>query len=529
MDLWHEIRLGLGVALGVLAGAILCWALLRDRMYRSARGRRCVRCCHDMTGVPGRTCPECGTLAKSEKVLSGYRVRRGGIAMAVLITCAAIVTTYWSSVSNGKWMAFSPMWMKAAVWPELGTTDRVFEHLIQPLQGPMPNGVTKRLLAWSCERGMRSSQPRVVINAKILVLRTEADPALAAQVEQMGFDHSEVESERTSYRLRRAGSVAELSSVLRRGGPANFHAVAKAIERVGNIDPEGVLSLARLGPNPMQGSGFSDTIMIGLWSVVGQDARRTDLLFDQVLMAEDGSRLVHAPSGFSDRADLRAIVGRALARGHEIEQRVALSRWVWRLNDVESHRKRNGATDAEVLKDFQTWAPQFVAAMCDTCPELREAVRRDLSNLGDDRIEDLLLRRAATDPTARANILDVLSTRGYVRRVPISLAVREFALSFMRDPNKERRFTARRMLGGMPASLMPQLASVFDDPNPDVRRDAFELAENLQNWSDDLHASLQAIAQSPTRPEEDRVGAKRAVTAMEKRREELRANPPAIE
>src|SRR5688572_28644873 len=71
---------------GVGGVTLSLWALLWDR----ARGRRrCPSCWHDLAGVPGLRCPECGKEARSERRL--FRTRRRWRWVVVGIGLTAIV------------------------------------------------------------------------------------------------------------------------------------------------------------------------------------------------------------------------------------------------------------------------------------------------------------------------------------------------------------------------------------------------------------------------------------------------------
>ena len=87
-------------ALGV---GVTWWALFGDK----ARGRRCPRCFHDLSGTPGMTCGECGFEAPTEADLHRTR-RRWGLAAVSL--AAILAVTGWARLEmlNATWMGQVP-------------------------------------------------------------------------------------------------------------------------------------------------------------------------------------------------------------------------------------------------------------------------------------------------------------------------------------------------------------------------------------------------------------------------------------
>ena len=79
------------------------WALFGDK----ARGRRCPRCWHDLSGTPGMTCGECGFEARIEADLHRTRRRWG---MATLSLTAILAVTGWArlEVLNASWVGQVP-------------------------------------------------------------------------------------------------------------------------------------------------------------------------------------------------------------------------------------------------------------------------------------------------------------------------------------------------------------------------------------------------------------------------------------
>src|SRR5690606_28519676 len=88
--------LTLGVVLGLGGLGLGAWGLFGDR----PRGRRrCPACWYRMDGVRGRSCPECGRTARSERALLRTRRRWGWTAAGVLLVIAGAGLGGWS-----RWM-----------------------------------------------------------------------------------------------------------------------------------------------------------------------------------------------------------------------------------------------------------------------------------------------------------------------------------------------------------------------------------------------------------------------------------------
>lgn len=91
--------IGLGLAL---------WGWIGDR----SRGRRrCPRCWYDMTGVPGRRCPECGKEPATDRGLFKPRRRRWAIGVA-LVLLAPILAATGARFGRPVWYAMLPTWTK---------------------------------------------------------------------------------------------------------------------------------------------------------------------------------------------------------------------------------------------------------------------------------------------------------------------------------------------------------------------------------------------------------------------------------
>ncbi len=106
----------IGIALGGMGVLVIALALFRDK----ARGsRRCPKCWYDMSGAATLQCPECGSVARTERDL--YRPRRrwkrAGFG-AALLTLALIVAAV-PSYQRG-WPSLLPGWLLVYVAPAQG-------------------------------------------------------------------------------------------------------------------------------------------------------------------------------------------------------------------------------------------------------------------------------------------------------------------------------------------------------------------------------------------------------------------------
>src|SRR5262245_33304198 len=95
-----------GIGLGAAALASLTWSLFSDRP--SGR-RRCPTCWYDMSAVPGLTCPECGSTARSERGLFRTRRRWRSAAAATLVILGAVITSSAPRILADGWGAIVPL------------------------------------------------------------------------------------------------------------------------------------------------------------------------------------------------------------------------------------------------------------------------------------------------------------------------------------------------------------------------------------------------------------------------------------
>lgn len=415
-------------------------------------------------------------------------------------------------------MAIAPLWLRAAVWPEFGTAAATYDHLVLPLYRSPPTGVTKQLLSWSCERGVRSADPEVVWVSRHLAVQTEANPKLAADVALKHMNAMQVKFECEKYLLRHAASVPELRTLLKKIPAPSPDTLADTMVRLSEADLVGVLDLFDLQASMGSANVVDEAMMTALRRVVGDDPRKVDMLVDRMLLAPEPSRYIYSPGGLSAFSDHRAIMARALVRTKDQKRRESLAVWIVNADQLDRRDTNQTAAADSTSIESDSWIGPFVEAITDSNKTLRSAVVHSLSAVRDERIEGALLSRAADDPGVRRTVLQILNQRRYTQQKPFTDAVRAFGFTFMRDSDPSIRITARGMLSGIPPSMHPELAKLLNDAGPEIRRDAFALAEGLYTWSDSLHQTLRAIAEDPDRTEEDRVDARRAAASMEGRR-----------
>lgn len=90
------------------------FALFRDR----AKGRRrCPKCWYDMAGGGGLRCPECGFLARSERVLHRTRRRWGRVWVASALAIYAVVAVGAPDVTMYGWAHRLPGWVLVRLYP----------------------------------------------------------------------------------------------------------------------------------------------------------------------------------------------------------------------------------------------------------------------------------------------------------------------------------------------------------------------------------------------------------------------------
>lgn len=121
----------LGLLFLLACSALTWWGLFGDR----ARGRRrCPRCWYDMTGTPGRLCPECGREARHEKSL--FRARRRLLPAAAGALAASLGVT-WTIEQNRNtgWMSMVPTRLLVACLPLAGARDSLLVEEIEARGG----------------------------------------------------------------------------------------------------------------------------------------------------------------------------------------------------------------------------------------------------------------------------------------------------------------------------------------------------------------------------------------------------------
>lgn len=134
-----------GGVVGAGAMALLCWALLGDRLrfWHAQRPRRCPRCWYDMSGTPAPavTCSECGYRAKSEKKLLKFRRRWRWSFLAMLLLLIAAAAETAPKVRRDGWLAMVPTTAMIIMMPNL---ERSQPAIFNELQRRMAIGRLRR-------------------------------------------------------------------------------------------------------------------------------------------------------------------------------------------------------------------------------------------------------------------------------------------------------------------------------------------------------------------------------------------------
>jgi hypothetical protein len=96
------------------AAIIILWSLVARR---SRARRRCPRCWYDMSGLPGRQCPECGRTARSERRLFRHRRTRTRVLAVVVLSAASYALFITPSLRQGAWITRVPGTVLIAALP----------------------------------------------------------------------------------------------------------------------------------------------------------------------------------------------------------------------------------------------------------------------------------------------------------------------------------------------------------------------------------------------------------------------------
>lgn len=129
--------------------AVTWWGLFGDR----ARGRRrCPRCWYDLSFSSGRTCPECGHTANTERSL--FRNRRR-LTAAMLAALAAALGVAWTIEQNRQrgWMSMVPTRVIILGLPLVGDENLLTRELLSRAQRRKLTDSQWRMLVGRCVRG----------------------------------------------------------------------------------------------------------------------------------------------------------------------------------------------------------------------------------------------------------------------------------------------------------------------------------------------------------------------------------------
>lgn len=122
---WLSWLLGIALTCGMIY--IAWWALFRDRPNGR---RRCPKCWYDLSYAPppGLTCSECGFTARHERELLRTR-RRYSVAIAAMLTCAALVLYVHDLVGRTGWSTTMPSGVLLLALPYVDHTSAMYHEL----------------------------------------------------------------------------------------------------------------------------------------------------------------------------------------------------------------------------------------------------------------------------------------------------------------------------------------------------------------------------------------------------------------
>lgn len=411
---WVWLLAGLLVAMA--GGGALFWALFSDRLNRAGPLRRCVKCWHDMTGVPSRTCPECGKTARSERALSGKRIRKRGVLLAAMIMLLAAGLAAWPDLRGGKWFGLSPLWVQAAVWPEATDLKEARREVVHQFRIEMGTPMARSLAEWSCRRAVasRNGELQRAALAILTASRTgspEAD-ALAEHLATTG--RPQYEGDALTYLLSRTKTIERFREVCAMPAATRMSlsdsGVKGVVSRLGAEHAAGFVRALASNPHCLGvDGGLPKEALEGLVGVIGADPKAQDTFLDALLERIAPSSFVYAESEMASIPEFDVMFARALERVRDQERRTRLAGMLTALWRNFSRRPTG------------EWTVSFAEALGDPDPQVRRACGTPLKDAAGGSLQPLLVRVARGGPLALESCLEIMGYRAvYSEDIPAS-------------------------------------------------------------------------------------------------------------
>lgn len=513
MTVWTFVQLLTGLALAASAGVLLVLALLRDRLGHPGRPRRCWRCRHDLTGVPGLTCTECGRKARGERELHRYRTDRRFILLALLVMLGAATSTLWTTVRIGEWFNFTPMWVRAALWPECNSTYLVQSQLLGPVLRSRPGPRMSALLRWSAARGSASPDPEMLETADWLLVAIGDRDAPTAQAAARLSAKSPQEVIKID--LLRAQTVADLIALCEKRKAAREHLprteTRAATQRIAAAGLRPLVQAIGSSPGLIAGNGHvEDDVMLGLLDAAGTDTAKQDELVDAIIDFLPPRPFMYLETEFEQFPGYREMFARALQRVRDPVRRSVLGKLLAALNrifDAPGYRQP---------QPLPGWAEPFCEALLDPDPRVRNDIARVLASTRGYSMVEHLAKTGARRPDDADACLRLIDARVRSRYEPLHREAVELTLRVLRADNPPAVEAAIELSRLFSPADTECLVALLDDPDPVVRTLAITALVGSQSARMSWIPRLVELSLDPAQPDHVRAEARRAALELSK-------------
>lgn len=514
MTVWTLVQLIAGIALALASGALLVFALVRDRLSHPGRPRRCWRCRHDLTGVPGLTCTECGRKARAERELHRYRVDRRLVALASLVLLGAITSAMWTTVQYDRWFNIAPMWVRAALWTECESDYVVEAQLVSPLTKSRPGPVISAILRWSIARASASTNPGKLKNADwLLVVIGDRDAPTDQAAKRLSAKSPE---EAAKIDLLRAQSAADLLAVGEKAKAARSYLpeaeTRSTTQRIAAADLRGLVKAIGSSPALIASNGHvEEHVMLGLLDAAGTDPAKQDELIDAIIDFLPPRPFMYLETEFERFPGFEDMFARALQRTRAPERRRALGSLLaalYRIFDAPGYSRP---------QPLPTWGEPFCDALLDPDPDVRRQIVQVLQSSRGYALVGPATRVGARRPDDADACLRLIASRVRNTSETLDGPAIELALLSIRSDNPAAVQAAIELLVSFSPGDTECLIALLGDPDAMVRTRAITALASSPHARPSWVPRFVDMSLDPNQPDHVRVEARRAAILLSNR------------